>query len=190
MFLFLVFPFQEMYASDPLWHQGSLVLKSEEVIRGEIAVETDHDVILYRRGNELMVYPAHKVKSFYYYDGDDNVNRKFISVQQTIGAFTTHQFFEVVVYGEVNVLRRQRLLPYSIHQEVIDYEYFVQKDEVLLQLRKFKRKVYPQLLVSCEEKLTNFVRENKLNLTRSPHVIRIVEYYNGLATHDHTLAKQ
>jgi hypothetical protein len=186
----MLFPLRAVLAADHLWRQGSLVLKSNEVIQGEIAIETDHDVVLYRLGNEIMVYPAHKIKYFYYYDAESGVNRKFISLQQTIGAFTTHQFYEAVVYGEVSVLRRQRLLPYSIHQEVIDYEYFVQKDEELLQLRKFKRKIYPQLLLSCEEKLVNFIRENKLNLTRSPHVIRIVEYYNGLVSHEHTLAKQ
>jgi hypothetical protein len=187
--LFILFPVTEIYAADPMWHQGSLILKSEEVIAGEISYEKDHDVVLYRKGKELVVYPAHKIQSFYFYDDESKVNRKFISLQQTIGAFTTHQLYELVIYGEVSIVRRERLIPYSIHHEVIDYEYFIRKDDELLRLRKFKRHIYPQLLFTYEEKLMNFIHQNKLNLTRSSHVIRIVEYYNGLVSQEHTLAK-
>jgi hypothetical protein len=160
------------------WYQGSVLLKSKETLKGEIAVRHDYDVVLFRNGNELTVYPAYKVQSFYIYDDVTERNRQFVSLQLLFGAATRHQFFEVMLDGYVSVLRREHIVWYSIHLETVDYDYYVKKDDVLTLMYKFKRKVLPDLQRSSREDLSAFIRKNRLSRSRPDHVIRIIDYFN------------
>src|SRR5688572_9714007 len=90
------------------WYPGVVVLKSQKAIRGELSIRYDYEVVLFRVGRETMVFPAHKVQSFYIYDALKENNRQFISLQLSLGPATFHQFYEVILDGTVSVLRRQR----------------------------------------------------------------------------------
>lgn len=192
LFIFTLTIAFNLFADDePTWYKGSIVLKSRQVLKGSLSVQTNHNVVLFKVGDEIAVYPAHKVQTVHYYDDEEDVNRKYIALQQTIGAQTMHRLFEVVVFGDVNVLRRQKILAYSIHYEVIDYDYFTWRNhEEIRPIKEFKRVVYPALLASNPEKIKGFVKQNRLSLKRTPHAIRIVEFYNEQNALQNTIAKQ
>jgi hypothetical protein len=172
------FIFGSLQAQAEDWYQGALVLKSKETLKGEVAVRYDYDVVLFRSGNELTVYPAHKVHSFYIYDDVQERNRQYVSLHLTVGAAKMHQFYEVMLDGYVSVLRREHVVWYSVHLETVDYDYYVKKDDVLTIMYKFKRKVLPELERSSTESLTTYIRKNKLSRTRLDDVIRIIDRFN------------
>jgi hypothetical protein len=186
--LVVFFTAEAFSASDAEWFEGSLVLKSRKVLRGQLSLEPQYNVVLFKVGEEMMVFPAHKVESFYYYDGEENINRKFVSLQQRLGAFTQHQLYEVVVYGEISVLRRQRVLSHAIHIEVQDYEYFIRSNEGLIPLRKFRSRVYPEMRQRSES-LVSYVRENRLNPNIPADAIRIIDFFNANNDRVNTVAK-
>jgi hypothetical protein len=170
------------------WFDGSVVLTSGDVINGKMVVEPSLGVLLVQQNSLRTVYPAHKIKSFYYYDDFSDINRRFISLLDKSRLYNHHQFFEIVVQGEVSVLRRQQTR--SLHpSDALDFTYYVSyRDDVML-LKKFGRKVYPQLRTSME-RLEDFVASNHLRAYDSSNSIRIIEYYNRQLRADMLTAKQ
>jgi hypothetical protein len=84
--------------------------------------------------------------------------------------------FEIVVHGEVGVLRKQKNR-FSSPTDALDYTYYVSyRDDVVL-LRKFGKKIYPQLKSSMEN-LDDFVSANHLREYDSSNSITIIEFYN------------
>ena len=166
-------------ARDLTWHEGSVVLTSREVLTGKITLEPGFDLVLLRTADSCLVLPAHKVLSLYFYDAGENINRKFVSLKENEDTRAPQHFYEVVLYGKVNVVRR---LPFtrsrSREADAQDYVYFVQWENELTKLDRFKKDVYPSLLSSSGKMLTEFVSTNRLDPADAAQAIRILEYYN------------
>jgi hypothetical protein len=177
-FLLLVLTTQ-LAARDLVWHDGSVVLASRKVLTGKITIESGFDLVLLRTADSCLVLPAHKVLSLYFYDAGENINRKFVSLKENEDARAPQHFYEVVLYGKVNVVRR---LPFTRSRskgaDAQDYVYFVQWENALTKLDRFKKEIYPSLLSSSGKMLMEFVSANKLDPTDAAQAIRIIEYYN------------
>ena len=168
----------QLTAGDLVWHDGSVVLASREVLTGKITIEPDFDMVLLRTSDSCLVLPAHKVLSFYFYDADENINRKFVSLKENEDPRAPQHFYEVVLYGRVNVIRRLRFTGLrNAASDAEDYIYFAQWENALISLSQFKKDLYPSLL-SSGETLSEFVSANKFNPADVAHAIRIIEYYN------------
>ncbi|WP_160143519.1 hypothetical protein [Chryseolinea soli] len=166
-------------ARDLEWHDGSVVLASRNVLTGKIAMEPGFDLVLLRTADSCLVLPAHKILSLYFYDADENINRKFVSLKENENPRAPQHFYEVVLYGKVNVVRR---LPFiksrSKGADAHDYVYFVQQENALTKLDRFNKDIYPSLLSSSGSLLADFVSANRLDPTDAAQAIRIIEYYN------------
>jgi hypothetical protein len=137
-----------------------------------------------------MVYPAHKIRSLYFYDGGKNINRKFISFKKDDGVRSSYHLYEVVITGTVDVLRRKKEASFAQHTEPLDFNYFVRCNNELTPLKKFRRKIYPQLRSNADERLENFIASNKLRTDQPDNALRIIEYYNTLVKMDEPIARQ
>jgi hypothetical protein len=163
------------------WYQGSITLKSGKTLRGEIAIQYAYDVALFRLGSDVTVFPAFKVESFSFYDGSADVQKEFIARQFSDGVTTTYRFFERVVAGEYSVLRRQETAWYSIHLDILEYDYYVSSPSGdFFPMEKFKRKVYPYLLEESNGNLKKYVQANHLSPMRLLDSILIVRHFNSL----------
>ena len=187
-FSLLFVNFQILFAQQQVWFEGSLVLSTCEVLVGRISVQPAYDLVLFEKDDSRMVYPAHKIRSLYFYDGAKNINRRFISWKEDDGVRASHQLYEVVITGKVDVLRRKKEDAFSNQNEPLDFNYFVRCDNHLTPLKKFRRKVYPQLCSSANE-LENFVAANRLRTNQADNAIRIIEYYNTLTKVDEPIAR-
>lgn len=165
-------------ASPTVWHDGAVVLSTMEVLTGKLSVEVAHDLILLQHGDQCMVLPAHKVKSFYYYDKEANINRKFVTWQEGRETFTISRFFEVVLNGDIGVLRRQKESITHATSDALDFDYVIVFHDDLIPLQKFNQKVYPTVVETSGDKIILFIASNKLSTTRSADAIRILEFYN------------
>lgn len=160
-----------------MWHAGVIVLRSDEILSGELAMHTAQDVVLFRQGEQVSVYPAHKIQSVYYYDAAADINRKFIVIQQSSAAFSVHHLFEIVLLGEISVIRRVVSSTADLTDDAKGYHYYLQSGSDLIVLHKFQSKLYPRLLRESET-LSDYIGENNLNAGLPADIIRIVAYYN------------
>lgn len=135
-----------------------------------------------------MVYPAHAIRSLYFYDEINNINRRFISVIDKHLVHKQHHLFEVILQGEITFLRHQKSKT-NRPSDALDFNYYVWYDEVMVPLRVFKRKVYPELLAKEGESLEDFIMDNNVGANNDQNSIRIIEFYNRLAKSDETIAR-
>jgi len=100
-----------------------------------------------------------------------------------------HQLYEVVVSGDVNVLRRKKFDAFSADVGVADYNYFTLYNHELTPLNKFHRKIFPHLRSRSKEQLQEFISTNKLPTSQLANSIRIIEFYNSIARNAEPLAR-
>jgi hypothetical protein len=162
------------------WSDGVAVLNNGEVITGKFAY--NHDVLLSKAGDHVDVLPSLKVKSFRFYDIQTNVNRHFVSLASSKNLFSTPYFYEVVVWGNTSVVRKQRhIVDYqSKNKEADHFDYFVLINRELIPLRKFRTKVYPRLLFLASFPLMEWVTQHKLNPNHQADAIRIIQQANKI----------
>ena len=176
-------------AASVQWLPGSLVLHTSQVLTGEVSIEARHDVVLFRHNGHVDVYAAHKVSAVYYYDPTANVNRKFVSLTSTSGYRPVYRLYEVVLAGEVNLLRHERLTAaQSSHHEIHGFQYVVRFQDTVMALRKFRSRIYPRLVRSQPESITAFVKDHHLNPSEPAAAIRIIQYYNALMAGHYAVA--
>ncbi|NJM26336.1 MAG: hypothetical protein HC859_13465 [Bacteroidia bacterium] len=157
-----------------------MVLKDRQVIRGEVATPGEL-MVLMRTGDDVTALPAHKLASVQYYDRAANVNRKFVPVVSVERGYPLTTLYEVVVTGEVEVLRRpQWRAPTSYKFPPDGYIYFVRYRDETVSICRFRGKVYPALLQSHKPELTRFIKRQKLNPNVTADVIPIIQFHNQL----------
>lgn len=177
-----------LFSQDPEWHEGSVVLTTREVLKGKINLHELYDVVTLNNGDDMKVFPANRIHSVYFYDAKANINRKFTSIQHSShGAFSSYQIFEVVLSGEIRVLRRLKSNLSDPSDDASGYHYYYQIRHEIVALHKFKSKAFPIMVRTCES-LLPYVEQNKLNPTFSADVIRIIDFYNKTQALDNSLA--
>ncbi len=178
VFSFLLFLSVHSLQAGPIhWHAGSLVLVDERVRVGEVSVVGEFDLVLFHDGDLVTVYPAHKIRSLFYYDQQVNINRKFISVVDTGEVSVFHRLYEIVVQGEVSVWRRQKKFS-SGTDDGLDYNYYVRWNDAVYPLIKFRTGIFPGLIKNSPPQLHEFIAQYTLNCNRDSDAIRIIDFYN------------
>lgn len=66
------------------WVSGSVVLKTNKVLVGEISKKPIHDLILVKSSAGINALPAHEVSHYRFYDRDADINRSFFLLNHTI----------------------------------------------------------------------------------------------------------
>jgi hypothetical protein len=178
IFLLLVIESQ----AAPAWFQGSIVLSNEKVLVGEISVEEKYDVVLLRNQDRIVVYPAHKVQSVWLYDASSDMNRKFISIKNSSTAFHAYQLYEVVILGEITLLRKEISDVAATEEEhdALGYRYLVQYKGELSSLKKFRTAIYPKIKDMPGVEMHTYIKMNKLNPNNESNVVRIIQHYNQM----------
>lgn len=165
-------------AEAPAWYEGSVVLTSNVVLKGTLSVHPVYDMILFKSGDKpVAVYTADKIKSLHYYDKTSNINRRFVSIHERVNAFATNRLYEIVVYGEIKILRRLASGFADPSDDKNGYQYYVSVDDDLIPFLKFRSEVYPRL-ISNSEALSQYMHLQRLSPNHHADIIRIVEFYN------------
>ena len=160
------------------WNKGSVVDSHGKVLVGEVALQSI-DLILFREDNQVSVFTPFQVKSFYYYDEGEHINRKFTALK--LANHKTPLFYELVVWGEVQVVRlakNRNLLKHKLGNAK-DYNYLVRYNDSYTKLDNFKRDVYNEL-IEKSPRLHQIIHKQKLSPFYEPDIIEIVKLYNWL----------
>lgn len=178
MYCLLLLNFEIAFAQNISCVDGSLVMHNDEVLVGQMHVEEQYDLVLFQHQSTRMVYPAHLIKAFHFYDKKANVNRRYVSLSEPNRKRTEYHFYEVVVPGEITVLRRKKASAFSNHTDALDYNYFTHYNNLLLPLSKFASTIFPHLVTGADEIVERYILENRLKPYRAAGAIRIIEFYN------------
>ena len=160
------------------WFEGIVLLKDNKLLRGEISVRPDCDVVLFRIGEIEMVYPAHRIVSLSFFDDDLGERRTFISVLNEAGAARAYELYEVVLDGEISILRKELSSWQSYYLEVEDFAYFAFMNNELMDLKTFRRRAYKRLLKDNAADIDEYVRENHLNPNTFMDMVRVINKIN------------
>ncbi len=171
------------------WFKGSVVLKSKSVLRGEISVKHGYDVVFFRVADQVSVIPAFKIAYLNLFDEQNEMNRRFVSLAIGVGAGRSHQFFELLVDGEVTILRRQLTLWYSLHLDLTEYEYYVLYDQEITALHRFRKEIYPTMIAKSNGAIETYRKTNKLSPKTLTDILDMTEYYNNYVISNFPIAK-
>jgi hypothetical protein len=190
LILFFLFTAGKLFASDIQWSEGSLVLNNKQVLCGKIAVELKYDMVLFKSDDKVDVYPAHSVQSVFYYDATANVNRKFIVLASGKYPMKKPYLYEVVLFGNVQIVRHLKDVSIAPYADADDFSYFIRTEDCLTPLEKFRKRLYDDMLHEGGLELSVFVTEQHLDPNVSAHAIMIVEEYNRLMKSHQAMARQ
>lgn len=154
------------------WFEGVAVLEDRQVVAGTIARQSA-DLILIRKSDGVAVFPAHRLSSFRFYDPVQNINRMFVSGVE--GEYRSARFFEVVVAGEITVMRDQSVFSEDIDEcRAKDFRYFLRGPAgTILPIRTFRRDFLRTIAGALsEDELSRFSSNEPAD------VIRMIRLYN------------
>ena len=161
------------------WHEGVLVLKNKEVHVGQLTIQPALNVILLQSDHGSAYYHFDQVDYLTFYDEVNKLSRKFLSVSFGEEIKPNYQLCEVVVAGQISVIRKPISTYVPAVEDVGSYDYFTLENEHIERLTQFRRKVIPSMEASSsKERLKLFMRENGLDPNRNSDAIRLIEYYN------------
>jgi hypothetical protein len=160
------------------WVSGSIQLKNKKSFRGEILFQPGRDAIMLRIDGATMIFPAFRVETFNFVDTESHFLRKFISLPISIGAYTAYDFFEVMVEGEISLLKQQQIMWYSVRQETITFNYFVLNEGRVITIKEFRRQVLPELK-NTNPSVSDFAKRNKIKIYDINDNAKLLRYYNS-----------
>jgi hypothetical protein len=160
------------------WRGGMVVLTDDQVLTGTIYYPQRFGMIFLRTDKDKVALSAAKVHHFRYYDSAANINRKFVSIK--INKWES-RFYELVIGGEVNVLRELKRYADKSHPDEIDsYWYYTLINNTMVPLMHFRNKVYPKLLEEQLVEIQTFVHRERLDLNEMRSALLIIKEFNRI----------
>ena len=187
LFLLMIFSSSVSGAPSPIWYDGVVVLRDQQILNGQVAIHKRENLILFRFEDKVTVYPAHKIQNVFYYDQNADINRKFVSIANLEHGYAEYQLFEIVLRGPVTVLRKERF--HLNHEDHEDFNYFTLYRDEVLPIKQFRRKVYPHLSDCDPFKFSAYEVKERLNPNSTKDAITLIKFYNQLVRNSNSLAR-
>jgi hypothetical protein len=180
---------KQVIASTVEWNAGTVVLNDDQVLNGIISVKAKHDLVLLKIGDRVNVLPAHRIKSVYFYDRQNNVNRKFVAISPRNALRQHRQLYETVLTGDVSVLRKLKMNAGELGSDADDFDYYILHHEEVTSLNRFRSAIFPALVDAKGNLLTDYMKAKRLNPNIDADVLLIAEHYNQLVEEETAMAK-
>ncbi|HEX5171806.1 MAG TPA: hypothetical protein VFW11_21655 [Cyclobacteriaceae bacterium] len=177
--LLLFFAGSSLYSKTLRWCEGVIVLNNSEVLAGDVVIEPSLDLVLFRSGEVRTFYPVSKINFVSLREEGVKYPRKFISLQCEEHGKTAFRLYEVILDGDLSVIRRPNGGSLPGTDEVYGYDYFIMDKATIISLSEFRKKIYPVIEnYYSEKKLTRFLSKEQLNPWSLSDAIKIINIYN------------
>ena len=194
----LIFSYGAHAASNDFnWTKGEVVLTDSSRLSGELSINYALDLLLMKKeGGGVQVYPAHKVKSFALVDEQTQNRRQFITrTFQSARGLKGEAFFEIVTFGPLTVLRREkkyhRLGPhrsicpeYNDHSftesKVNKYVYFVLNGSTLTDFITFQKHLSEKVFAEYSHEINSLMKRKSRRRWKHGDFADAIRYYNAL----------
>ena len=176
------------------WYEGTVMLNNRESLVGTMSFHGAEDLVRVKEGEKIKVYTAYQVNAVEYYDAALDVARR-IESKQVIeeNGRTYRRFFEVVLEGGINVVRRptQHIGPqrkvdtYRSREDILleqvnGYEYYTYIAGHLQKIKHFRAQLLPLLLQEHRSEMEKFLKENQIDTNLLSHNLMVINYFNQL----------
>jgi hypothetical protein len=195
LILFLAFTQAESQNFSALkWHKGWAVTSDQDTIRGEIMYDMGADAIKVNMGDVVMTYSSRKLLFFTIFDEDLQNYRQFYSLPFNVTFdYKSPILFEVLYEGPLTLLIREAIVEETVpamygyqtiggngtrYRLVYTY-YFLDKNGNVNQFNGKKRELL-DMLGKQSNKVSQFMKENKLKPDRMQDLVRITAFYNSI----------
>ena len=173
-----------------MWHEGKLVLVSEETISGKIKYDQISGIVQIEKNEKILTYSAKSIFHFDIYDSSSESYREFYVLPYGIVSdYKTPVIFEVLVEGNLTLLSREYIVTKNVQdafsigsyaKEVLIYDYFFLAKQGEITKYTMKKKDLYHALNKRQKQVTEFMKMNKLHHDRRNDLVRVVAFYNAL----------
>lgn len=180
------FPFQ-------VWHEGKIVLMSNDTLKGHIKYNLEGNVVQYESKQQVKAFSSQQVLYFEIFDNIFETFRYFYSLPYYVQSnYKTPILFEVLYEGPLTLLARE----YTVEETVQHYSYYYRNHystrtrlafdyfflDMTGDIRKYtvKRSDLFEIMKKKEDEMRKFIKKNNLRIDRREDLVRAVAYYNSL----------
>lgn len=160
------------------WHNGFIVLDSDQIIKGSINYDYITEVIQYQSQEKVKVYPANQVKFFKFYDGAIKRYRKFISKNfNPRYRYQRKTFIEILIEGELNLMQQKK-------KNTEEVDHYLCNSKKIIKINKSGQNILMAIRHNHKE-INEFIKKRKLNLGELKSQVLLIHYYNYLTDKDY-----
>jgi len=193
--LFTTFSAKAQEFPSELWHQGFIVLVSEDTIKGKIKYNIDQDLVQIESVGKIYTYSSKKLFYFQIFDETVDTYREFYTIPfAQVNEYEAPIIFEVLVEGRLTLLCRESIMtktvndnninPYgstrSYSRDVLIYTYYFLDEKGKITLYSLKKRDLLRALTKRADKIDEYMKVNHLRADKRYDLSRIISFYNGI----------
>ena len=176
-----------------LWCSGQVVLKDQQVVKGEISYDLKFNAIQVRADGIVRTYTAENVAHFRLFDQIKHRDRRYVAIDHQLDeGYQRRTFFEVLTEGDLTVLRKTKYVrkprvtedfraPHIYLNAVCKHTYYGFSGSRFFEIDNFKEQVLP-LMNRYEDLVSDYIKQCKLKLRKIHEQMRVVHLYNQLCS--------
>lgn len=173
-----------------LWHEGKLVLVSEDTLVGLIKYNQGQGIVQVEIGDRTFTHSSKSIFYFQIFDATVESYREFYVLPYgLVTSYKTPVIFEVLVEGNLTLLSRESIVtkniqnPYSygsFSQRTLVYDYFfLDRKGTITKYTMKKRDLYT-VVSKKQSQVVEFMKANRMHHDRRNDLVRIIAFYNAL----------
>ena len=193
-----VIAFTQDFPSE-LWHNGKLVLLSEDTIIGKIKYDLQNDLVQINIRNVLQTYSARKILYFEIFDESIESYRHFYALPYNVQSnYQIPLLFEVLYEGQLSLLCREEIVtesvpqyntyPYSYYgnnsynqsRARLNYTYYFLDEKGGIKNYNMKKSELITFFKKRQQQVKQYIKKNNLKHDRMRDLVRVTAYYNAL----------
>lgn len=191
---FISFSVSAQEFSSDMWHEGKLILLSEDTIEGKVKYDFPNNLVQIDVEGQILVFTSRKVLYFEIYDKTVENYRTFYALPYQVKPnYKAPVLFEVLLEGPLTLLSREVVIQESVpvtsyyygapeyySRYRLDYEfYFLHPNGKIEQYYLKKQDLY-LIMRKKSQDVKQYMKKNKLRYDRKDDLIQITGFYNSL----------
>lgn len=194
LFLISFFARAQEFPSE-LWHDGLLVLVSEDSLIGKIKYDLERNLVQVEANKKTYTFSAQKIFYFQIFDQTTDGYRQFYTLPYAlVNQYEAPVIFEVLFEGKLTLLCREAIVmktehdnnpyPYgsrmSYSREVLEYTYYFLDVDGNIRKYSMKKRDLLNALKKRADKVNEYMKVNHLRADKRIDLVRIISFYNGI----------
>jgi hypothetical protein len=179
-----------------MWHPGMIVLDSEDTLRGEIQYDFESNLLQYSQDKRIRTFTSQNVLYFSFHCQFFKRFRYVYSLPyQLKGRMNVPIFFEILAEGRITLMSREYVITESNNRfgnpmyssrafssrEILTYDYYLLTENGdINRFSEKKKDLYPYF-GRLEEKMKDYVKENRLHTDKQADLIKIIDHFNQIS---------
>jgi hypothetical protein len=185
------------------WHNGKLVLLSEDTIVGKLKYDLQNDLVQINVGNVLQTYSSRKILYFEIFDETIESYRHFYALPYNVQSnYKVPLLFEVLYEGQLSLLCREEIVtesvpqynsypysaygnsrnssPYNQTRARLSYKYYFLDEKGDIENYNMKKSELMTFFKKNNQQVKQYIKKNKLKHDKMRDLVRVTAYYNAL----------